>query len=183
MIWCLQKEIKQCLTWKLHGLSYTFLAEYYDFNIFISSLILTSSKPSYFIIQSFLNLYLLQWFFPTIFAAPWLWILFKQLVHFKTASATSIWGKRVSFFVWLAFGVLPIFRSKIFSLSQVHVVCLLLQHLAFANLPFSKVYNGFDSLLNEHSYFYATAIANTQNNCININLFIHNFYMKIKTLI
>ena len=76
--------------------------------------------------------------------------------------------------------ILPIFRSKIFSLSQVHVVCLLLQHLAFANLPFSKVYNGFDSLLNEHSYFYATAIANTQNNCININLFIHNFYMKIK---
>ena len=32
----------------------------------------------------------------SVFAAPWLWILFKQLVHFKTASATSIWGKRVS---------------------------------------------------------------------------------------
>ena len=98
MIWCLQKEIKHCLTWKLHGLSYIFLTEFYDFNTFMSNFFLTSSKPSYFIIQSFLNLYLLQWFFPTIFAAPWLWILFKQLVHFKTASATSIWGKRVSFF-------------------------------------------------------------------------------------
>ena len=46
LIWCHQKEIKQCLTWKLHGLSYTFLTEYYDFDISISSLILTSSKPS-----------------------------------------------------------------------------------------------------------------------------------------
>ena len=35
-------------------------------------------------------------YYLSVFAAPWLWILFKQLVHFKTASATSIWGKRVS---------------------------------------------------------------------------------------
>ena len=44
------------------------------------------------------NLFLtcIFFYYLSVFAAPWLWILFKQLVHFKTASATSIWGKRVS---------------------------------------------------------------------------------------
>ena len=35
-----------------------------------------------------------------VFAAPWLWILFKQLVHFKTASATSNGVKEYYFSVF-----------------------------------------------------------------------------------